>query len=81
MGSNHPQFFLYLFTYTQPFYKFLDGHFRNGLIGTSQRFQRFIGMRISLTAQDGLDSFGHHTPAVVQVTVDSASPSRNFVWQ
>ena len=70
MGGNHPQFFLYLFTYIQSLYKFLDRRFRNGLIGTGQRFQRFIGMRIGLAAQNGLDSLGHHAPAIVQVTVD-----------
>ena len=89
MGGNHPQFFLYLFTYIQSLYKFLDRRFRNGLIGTGQRFQRFIRMRIGLAAQNGLDSLGHHAPAIVQVTVDGsvrstatyANPSKNFVWQ
>ena len=27
-------------------------------------------MRIGLAAQNGLDSLGHHAPAIVQVTVD-----------
>ena len=34
-------------------------------------FKAFIRMRISLTAQDGLNSFCHYTPTIIQITINS----------
>ena len=62
MRCNHSQFLFNIFAYIQFFDEFFNRVLRDSLIGTRQRFQRLVRMRIGLTAQDCLDGLGHDTP-------------------
>ena len=39
----------------------------DGAMGAGQGLEGLEGFRVTLAAQDGLQSFGHHGPVVVQV--------------
>ena len=51
--------------------KLMDSLFRHMLVGTGQGLQCFIGMRIGLTTENGLDGFSHNSPIVLKVVIDS----------
>jgi len=52
--SDGTQLLLDVLTYIELLDELLDGCFGNRLIRTRQSLQRLVGMRVSLTTQDGL---------------------------
>lgn len=61
---------LYLIADIKSLDEVVDSLLGNGTVRTCQSLQRLIGMRILLTAQDGLQSLSDDGPCVVEVLVD-----------
>lgn len=48
----------------------VDELLRHRLVGSCELLERLVWVRISLTAEYGLDSFSHNRPCVVEVVVE-----------
>ena len=78
MRRDRFQFGFYRIADLQRVDKLLDGLLGNACIRPRKRFQRFVWLRIAFAAQDGLDTFSHYRPALIQVGTQSRFVQKKF---
>ena len=62
----------------QSLYKIMYTFFSYCLVSTSQSFQSLVWVWISLAAQNCLNGFCHHSPAIIKVTFDAFLMQQQF---
>ena len=58
--------------------KMADALLCDGLVGTRQCFQGFVGMWVGLATEYGLDGLGYDSPTVVEICINTFLVEKQF---